>query len=120
MLNCSGINVSVNVSKTFMLRYNMLLVESPKYHLSATLLKYDPSCSVWQNYDLYDLYCRARLRSNVGIVILCSFCAEFTLEVGDESSKHTTVKVLKFLYDFVSGTPLNPLACLYMAPAADA
>ena len=52
--------------------------------------------------------------------MLCSFCAEFTLDVGDESSKHTTVKVLKFLYDFVNGMPLNPLAYLYMAPAADA
>lgn len=30
------------------------------------------------------------------------------------------VKVLKFLYDFVNGMPLNPRTYLYMAPAADA
>ena len=39
VLNCSGINVFVKVSRTFMLRYSILLVESPKYHLSATLSK---------------------------------------------------------------------------------
>ena len=52
--------------------------------------------------------------------MLCNFCAEFTLVVGDESSRHTIVKVLKFLYDFVNGMPLNLLVYLYIAPTTDA
>ena len=52
--------------------------------------------------------------------MLCSFFAIFTLDAGDESSRHTTVRVLKFLYGFVNGTPLNALAYLYKAPDSDA